>query len=80
MEHMQEAYEKLVGKLKRKIEELECRYQKEVNENIIVRRMLIQKIVDLSSKDEAVATAEQIDEAIGEPGWYADLVREDWRE
>jgi type III secretory pathway component EscV len=79
MEHMQEAYEELVGKLKRKIDKLEDRYQRQVEEDVTVRNILIQKIVDLSSKAEALATAKEIDEAIGRPGDYATLVEcRDW--
>jgi hypothetical protein len=74
MEHMQEAYEELVGKLKRKIDKLEDRYQRRVDENVTVINMLFQKIVDLSSKAEAIKTAKEIDEAIDQPGNFETMV------
>jgi hypothetical protein len=71
---MQEAYEALVSKLNRKIDKLEVRYQKNVDENIRAINMLFQKIVDLSSKAEAIKTAKEIDEAIDQPGNFETMV------
>jgi len=79
MEHMQEAYEALISKLKTKIDNLEDRYQRRVDENVNVINMLFQKIVDLSSKAEAIKTAKEIDEVIEKAGDFEIMVRcTDW--
>jgi len=69
-----EAYEALVSKLKTKIDNLEDRYQRRVDENVTVINMLFQKIVDLSSKAEAIKTAKEIDEVIEKPGDFETMV------
>ena len=74
MEYMQEAYEALVSKLNRHIDKLEVRYQKNVDENIRAISILFQKIVDLSSKAEAIKTAKEIDETIDQPGNFETMV------
>ena len=79
MEHMQEAYEVLIDKLKKEIDKLEDQYQERVDENVTVINMLFQKIVDLSSKAEALKTAKEIDIAIKKPGDFEGLVEwYDW--
>lgn len=74
MQHMQEAYETLIENLKKEIDKLEDQYQEQVDENITVINMLFQKIVDLSSKAEAIKTAKEIDEAIEKPGDFETMV------
>jgi len=73
MEHMQEAYEVLIDKLKKEIETLHKETDMEGRKNSKIINMLIENILQKMPKTAALQLGKEIDEAVGEGGdieWY----------
>ena len=73
MEHMQEAYEVLIDKLKEEIETVHKKTDMVARKDQKIIRMLVEAILQKMPKTAALQIGKEIDEEIGEGGdieWY----------
>lgn len=73
MEHMQEAYEVLVSKLKEEIEAVHKKTDLEARKDHQIIRMLVEAILQKMPKAAALKIGKEIDKEIGEGAdieWY----------
>jgi len=80
MEHMQEAYEVLVDKLKEEIETVHKKTDMVARKDHKIIRMLVEAILQKMPKTAALQIGKEIDEEIGEGGdieWYMMSVLEE---
>lgn len=79
MQHMQEAYELLVIELKEEIKRYKGYLEDRMGDQRVISEILFKKIISLSSRDEALAVAEKVDEAIDNLGWFVEMIEDsDW--
>ena len=80
MEHMQEAYEVLIDKLKEEIETVHKKTDMVARKDQKIIRMLVEAILQKMPKTAALQIGKEIDEEIGEGGdieWYMMSVLEE---